>query len=129
MIPGVIRRMHEAKFNGESRISIWGDGEARREFMLVSDLTDFLSSIIENFELIPDVMNFGIGHDYSINEYYEIIAKIIGYEGEFDHDLSKPQGMKQKLIDSSIPRKLWEIELKTLEEGLKITYEHFLEMY
>ena len=128
MIPGVIRRMHEAKLKGDNNILIWGDGETRREFMLASDLTDFLSEIIEDFDIIPDVMNFGLGHDFSINEYYKTIAKVIGYKGGFQNDLTKPQGMRQKLVDSSISQNLYEIKLKTLEEGLEITYNHFLEI-
>jgi len=127
MIPGVIRRMHEGKINSEDNIAIWGDGETRREFMLASDLTDFIAKIIEDFELIPNAINFGLGHDFSINEYYNIIAKVVGYRGGFQHDLTKPQGMKQKLVDSTISRNLWAIKLNTLEEGVKLTYEHFLE--
>ena len=71
-------------------------------------------------------MNIGSGCDYSINDYYKIIAKIIGYNGKFTHDLTKPEGMQQKLMDVSKQKSLG-LKLKySLEEGIKETYEYFL---
>jgi len=127
MIPAVIKKIHEAKINNQDSIEIWGDGTARREFLYAGDLADCILKSIENFELMPAYMNAGLGFDYTINEYYEIIGKIIGFKGEFTHDLSKPVGMKQKLVDIS---KLNEFGWKyktNLEEGIKKTYEFYLE--
>ena len=126
MLPAVIRKIHEAKINNLDIIDIWGDGESRREFMYASDLADFIYYALENFETMPQNINVGLGHDYTINEYYEAIANVIGYEGEFVHDLTKPVGMRQKLIDDT---KLSEFgwKYKTyLNDGIKKTYNYYL---
>jgi GDP-L-fucose synthase len=125
MIPAVVKKIHEAKRKNLSTIDIWGDGTARREFMYAGDLADFIIYAVQNFSLMPQNINVGLGHDYSINEYYKIIAKVIGYEGEFEYDLTKPVGMKQKLIDDT---KLLEFGWKyktTLQEGIENIYKFY----
>ncbi|HSA06010.1 MAG TPA: GDP-L-fucose synthase [Candidatus Gastranaerophilales bacterium] len=127
MIPGVIRKIHEAKRNNLDKIETWGDGTARREFMYAGDLADCICTAIKDFESLPTVMNVGIGDDFSINEYYEIIAKVIGYKGSFTRDLTKPVGMKQKLLNVE-KQKIWGWKAQnTLEEGIKKTYEFYRE--
>lgn len=129
MIPAVIKKIHNAKANRIKQIEIWGDGLARREFMFVSDLAIMVNKILSDFENMPNTMNVGLGYDYTINEYYEIIAKVIGYKGEFIHDLSKPAGMKQKLLDI---KKQLSYGLKaqfSLEEGIRQTYDYYLINY
>jgi len=126
MLPAVIKKIHEAKQNKQNNLDIWGDGEARREFMYAEDLADFIYYSIDNFEKMPQNINVGLGHDYSINEYYKAICSVIGFNGEFEHDLTKPVGMKQKLIDD---KKLQEFGWKyktSLEDGIKQTYEYYL---
>lgn len=126
MLPAVIKKVHEAKINNQSSIDIWGDGEARREFMFVEDLADFTYYAVENFDRMPQNINVGLGHDYTINEYYKAIAEVIGYKGEFIHDLTKPVGMKQKLIDDSKLQTFdWKYKI-SLEDGIKKTYEYYL---
>jgi len=126
MLPAVIKKIHEAKVNHQATLDIWGDGEARREFMYVEDLANFIYYALENFEFMPQNINVGLGHDYTINKYYQVIAEIIGYEGEFLHDLTKPVGMKQKLIDDSKLQSFgWE-HRTSLEEGIQKTYEYYL---
>src|SRR3546814_915472 len=98
MIPDVIRRMHAAKLSGAAGIDIWNSGEARREFMYVGDLADAIYRHIDS-EDAPDVMNIGLGHDHSILDYYRAIQKIVGWDGQFRHDMSKPLGMQQKLVE------------------------------
>ena len=125
MIPAVIKKIHDAKIKNLSTIDIWGDGEARREFMYTGDLADFIIFSIQNFDKMPQNINVGLGHDYTINEYYQIIAKVIGYEGDFTHDLTKPIGMRQKLFDDS---KLSEFGWKyktTLQEGIENIYNFY----
>ena len=74
-------------------------------------------------------MNVGMGFDYSIMEYYEMISEIVGYTGSFDFDLSKPVGMKQKLVDTTIQENLgWNPPTKT-KSGIGKTYSYFLEHY
>ncbi len=100
MIPAVIRKIHEAKQQG-SNVEIWGDGTARREFMFAEDLADFTFFALQKLDAVPDLINVGLGHDYSINEYYQAVAEVVGFSGTFEHDLTKPVGMKQKLVDIS----------------------------
>ena len=127
MIPAVVKKIHDAKRKNLSTINIWGNGTVRREFMYVGDLADFMSYAIQNFSKMPQNINVGLGHDYTINEYYQIIANVIGYKGKFIHDLTKPTGMKQKLIDDT---KLQEFGWKyktTLQEGIKNIYKFYKE--
>jgi len=125
MIPAVIKKISDAKKQKLQVIDIWGDGEARREFMYAGDLADFIFYAIENFEKMPQNLNVGLGHDHTINEYYQEIAKVVGFEGEFRHDLSKPVGMKQKLIDDAKLKEFgWECKT-TLKNGLENTLKYF----
>jgi GDP-L-fucose synthase len=129
MIPGVIKRIHDSKLSNNNSIEIWGDGKARREFMYVEDFADFIYFSIENFESIPSILNVGLGEDYSINEYYEIISNTIGFDGKFTFDLTKPVGMKRKLLDISNLRELGWKNTTSLKEGIEKTYNYFLENY
>ncbi|VAW65716.1 GDP-L-fucose synthetase [hydrothermal vent metagenome] len=126
MIPAVIKKITDAKSNGVNIIEIWGDGTARREFMYAGDFADFIFYAIDHYEDIPQNLNVGLGHDYSINEYYEIIAKIVGFKGVFEYDLSKPVGMKQKLIDDSKLNTLGWKHSSSLEDGVRKTYEYYI---
>ena len=99
MIPAVISKIHAAKLSGQKQVNIWGNGLARREFMYAADLADLIFRCIGRFDEVPSIMNVGLGRDYSINDYYRVIAKVVGYDGDFRNDLSKPVGMKQKLVD------------------------------
>lgn len=127
MLPAVIKKIHQAKINNLDTIEIWGNGEARREFMYASDLADFIFYAIPKLHSMPSPLNVGLGLDYTINEYYKAVAKVVGYSGDFTHDLTKPVGMKQKLIDKS---KLMEFgwgHKTSLLEGIKKTYHYFLD--
>ena len=126
MIPGVIRKIHDAKNNNLEFVNIWGDGLAKREFMYAADLADFIYYAIVNFSKMPQNINVGMGFDYSINEYYKIIADVINYQGKFNYDLTKPVGMKAKLIDNKKLNKFgWKHET-SLVLGIKNTYDYFL---
>jgi GDP-L-fucose synthase len=129
MIPGVIRRIYECKKSNKDFVEIWGDGSARREFMYVKDLVDFIYFSIKNFDRIPLILNVGMGFDYSIREYYHTIADVIGYNGKFKYDLSRPVGMKRKLVDISKLEELGWRSTTSLEEGVKKTYDFFLNNY
>ncbi|MDR2409712.1 MAG: GDP-L-fucose synthase [Bacteroidales bacterium] len=126
MIPAVINKIHEAKINNKESVSIWGNGHARREFMYVEDLADFTMYAINNFSKMPQNINVGLGYDYSINEYYKIIADVIGYHGIFTYDTSKPIGMKQKLIDDTELKKFGWCSKFNIKLGIKITYDYYL---
>lgn len=125
MVPAVIKKIYEAKQNNASEIDIWGDGLARREFMYTGDLADFVFYALEKFDQMPQNINVGLGFDYTINEYYQTIANVIGYKGKFVHDLSKPIGMKQKLIDNTKLKQFGWKHQTALEDGIKKTVEYF----
>ncbi|MCG2724818.1 MAG: GDP-L-fucose synthase [Elusimicrobia bacterium] len=125
MIPAVIRKIYLAKAKDEKKVEIWGDGNARREFMYAGDLADCLMKAISDFDMLSDIMNVGLGYDLSINEYYKTIAEVTGYKGGFAHDLTKPVGMARKLVDTSKQNE-WGWKPQTeLREGAKKTYDFF----
>jgi len=126
MIPSVLRKMHEAKINNQTNITMWGNGKARREFMYVGDLSNFVYYAINNFDKMPQNINIGLGLDYSIKDYYKIIADVTGYKGKIKNDLSKPVGIEQKLINNT---KLIEFGWKhktSLKDGIQKTYNYYL---
>ena len=125
MVPAVIRKIYEAKENNIDEVEIWGDGLSRREFMYAGDLADFVYYALAHFDKMPQNLNVGLGADYTINEYYQVIAKVIGYEGTFTHDLSKPMGMKKKMIDNTQLTAFGWQPKTSLEDGIKQTLEYF----
>lgn len=126
MIPAVIHKLHQAKTHEETSVEIWGTGEARREFLFAGDLADAVFRAMERFDDMPSLMNIGLGHDYTVNEYYQIAAKVIGYSGGFHHDLTKPTGMQRKL-SSTVKATAWGWQpAHTLERGLEKTYQYYL---
>jgi GDP-L-fucose synthase len=128
LVPAIIRKIHLAKVSGAEQVEIWGDGTARREFMFVDDLADAIWTGVARFDALPSVMNVGLGYDYSISEYYRYAAKVIGWKGTFVHDLTKPIGMKRKLL--SVDRQVafgWSPRT-SLEDGLARSYAHFLDL-
>lgn len=126
MVPAVIRKIHEAVTKHSSTVEIWGDGKARREFMYTAELANFILFAIENFEQLPLMINVGLGYDHTILEYYQEIAKIIGFTGEFKFDLTKPVGMNRKLVDISKAAALGWTAKSSLTTGLTETYKFFL---
>jgi GDP-L-fucose synthase len=129
MIPSVIKKIHNATKMGIDKIEIWGDGTARREFMYAADLASCIIQAIQDFNTLPTTMNIGLGFDFSINEYYETIKNVLGYKGTFIYDTSKPIGMKQKLLDITRQTQWGWKSGTTLEEGLRRTYQFFMEYY
>lgn len=124
MLASAIRKLHLAKESGE-KVTIWGDGTARREFMYAEDVADFIWYCVDRMDSMPRKVNLGLGKDYSIQELYDTAANIIGYTNGFEYDTSKPVGVKKKQV--SIDRlKYFGWEHKTtLEEGIKQTYEFY----
>lgn len=126
LIPAMLRKLHEATIKN-SDVTIWGDGNARREFLYVEDLVTFIIFSIENLSKLPNSLNVGLSHDYTINDYYHEAARVVGFKGAFSHDLSKPVGMKKKLLDSSVARNLGWRPTTALHDGLLKTYHYYLE--
>lgn len=127
LIPAVIRKIHEAKVAGSRTVTIWGDGCARREFMNAADLAKLIYFVMDRLERIPQNLNVGLGHDYSITEYYSAVASVVGFGGSFEYDLSKPVGMRQKLVDISQLESLgWNYEIELID-GIDQAYEFYKE--
>ena len=128
MIPAVIRKLHIAKSLNHNA-EIWGDGTARREFMYAEDLADFIKFSLENYDQLEPLTNVGLGYDYSIFEYYQTIADVVGFKGEFMFNHDKPSGMKRKLCSIKKQQSLgWKSNF-TLREGLEKTYKFYLKNY
>lgn len=127
LLPAIIVKVHNALIQRERSVTVWGDGTARREFMYAGDLADAVVRAIDNFDSLPDLMNLGLGHDYSVNDYYRTAADIMGWNGKFIHDLSKPVGMKQKLVDIARQTTWGWSPRRTLAEGLRETYSFYME--
>lgn len=127
LLPSIVMKIHQAKINRSSEVEIWGSGEARREFMFTGDLATITLDCVNKFEQLPLCMNIGIGRDYSINDYYQAASKVIGFTGTFKHDLSKPEGMKQKLVDNTRMTNLGLSAKTSLEEGIQQTYQFYLQ--
>ncbi|KAA6224825.1 MULTISPECIES: NAD-dependent epimerase/dehydratase family protein [unclassified Campylobacter] len=125
LIPAIIAKIHFAKSNDLNIVEIWGDGSAKREFMYASDLAKICFFSLENFNNLPNNLNVGTGKDYSILQYYKIVARVLGYKGEFSFDLTKPVGMKQKLLDISKLKALGFDTYTNLERGIMQTYEYY----
>lgn len=125
LVPAIIKKVYDAKLANQKTVEIWGDGLAKREFMYAEDLADFVYFSLENFEKLPQNCNVGLGKDFTINEYYQIVAELLGFKGKFIHDLSKPTGMKQKLMDSSKALSLGWKPNHTLKQGLEKTIEYY----
>ena len=121
LIAAIIRKVDLALQNDAPNVSMWGDGASRREFTFVNDVAEFITQNLENLKELPVTINLGVGIDYSILEYYEMISKLMGYQGKIVGDLSKPNGMKRKLSDSSLAASHgWQAKTK-INEGLVAT--------
>ena len=125
VIPGLMRRMHEAKLANAPIFTAWGTGAPLREFMFVDDLAEGCFFLLQNYEDAL-FMNVGSGEEISIRELVRYLAEVIGYQGKIEFDSTKPDGTPRKIMDSSRIHKMgWRHKIK-LKEGLTLTYEWFL---
>jgi GDP-L-fucose synthase len=100
VLPALIRRFHEAKVRGDRRVTAWGTGTPRREFLHVADLADALVLLLERYDE-ESIVNVGCGEDLTIRELCETVMSVTGYAGQLEFDTSKPDGVPQKLLDVS----------------------------
>jgi GDP-L-fucose synthase len=125
VLPGLIRRFHEAKLQGLPSVTIWGTGRPLREFLHVDDLADAIIHLC-NLENPPDWVNVGTSVDVSILQLAKLVAQAVGYEGEILTDPSKPDGTPRKLTDTTLIRSTGWAPKISLHEGLQRTYQDFL---
>ena len=128
VLSAIIRKFHEAKINNEKEPVLWGTGNPRREFLFIDDFAEACIFLM-NGDFNVDLINIGSGEDFSIKELADKTKEITGFQGEIKWDSSKPDGVMKKLLDTSLIKVLgWEHKVG-LEEGLKITYQWFLDSY
>jgi len=142
VIPALIRKFHGAKINKQPQVTVWGTGTPKREFLYNQDMADacvFLMGLENNtFQSLlgsdesvsgkfqPPLVNVGYGRDITIKQLAETVQKVIGYEGDIQFDISKPDGTPRKLMDSTILHEAgWQPKV-SIETGLGIAYQDFL---
>lgn len=135
VLPALIHKFHLANAKNEPTVTLWGTGKPKREFLYVEDLAD-ACIYLKNEVNAKDVydkgithLNIGTGKDLSINELADLVADVVGYEGDIDHDTTKPDGTPRKLLDISRIQSLgWSPEIG-LKQGVELTYNWFLQNY
>lgn len=124
VLPALIRKFHEAKINKQPSVTMWGTGEPLREFLNADDLADACYFLMQNYDE-QGFVNIGVGHDIAIKDLAKLIKKIVGYEGEIIHDLSKPDGTPRKLMDVGKLHNMGWKEKIGLEEGIAAVYKEY----
>ncbi len=125
VLPALIRRFHEAKEQGLSEVTCWGDGSPLREFLYVDDLANLCVFLMNNYSG-NETVNAGTGKELTIKELTELVARVVGYTGEIRWDPSMPNGTPRKLLDVSKAAGLgWHYKTE-LEDGIRLAYEDFL---
>ncbi len=139
VIPGLVRKFHQAKVKGASTVTVWGTGTPRREFLYSDDMADacsFLMNLsdskfqallgVSRNDSLPPLVNIGSGSDLSIKELSEMIGSRIGFQGEIAFDTSKPDGTMRKLMDSGRLNSMGWQPKTNLKEGIELAYQDFL---
>ncbi|RTD98050.1 GDP-L-fucose synthase [Variovorax atrisoli] len=134
VVPALLRRFHQAKLDDAPSVSIWGSGQARREFLYVDDMAEGCVAVMDlpraAYEAQTDPMrshiNLGTGEDVSIAELAELVRDVVGYRGDIRYDVTKPEGTPRKLLDVSRASAVgWKARIP-LAEGLHRTYSAYL---
>ena len=133
VIPALIRKFHEAKSDNASKVTIWGSGKPKREFLYVDDMASACVYVMnldkevyqQQVKPMQSHINVGTGQDLTIKQLAEGIAKVIGFKGKIEFDISKSDGTKRKLMDSTRLNSLgWQPKID-LEQGIKQTYKDY----
>ena len=125
VLPALIRRFHEAKVAGAEEVVCWGDGTPLREFLYVDDLANLCVFLMNHYSG-NETVNAGTGKELSIKELTELVAKVVGFEGEIKWDTTRPNGTPRKLLDVSKAKALGWTYSTELEEGVRLEYADFL---
>jgi GDP-L-fucose synthase len=126
LLSAVIKKAIEAKEKRETKIDMWGDGSPKREFTFVTDFADWIFKSSKILNKLPNVLNTGIGEDYSVIEYYNKVLNTIGYSCEVVANKSKANGNMRKLMDSSLAMKFGWNPKVGIDEGIKKTIDWYL---
>jgi GDP-L-fucose synthase len=127
VLPALIRKFHEAKTQNSSEITLWGSGNATREFLYSDDLAEACILLMGNYKS-SEIVNIGTGVEITIKELASHIKEIVGYKGKINFNMSNLDGPPRKLLDcSKIHNMGWHHKVELIE-GLKQTYENFLEI-
>ncbi|NEW96014.1 GDP-L-fucose synthase [Rhodopseudomonas sp. BR0G17] len=125
VVPGLIRRFHEAKLAGVAEVAVWGTGQPRREFLYVDDLADACVHLMKTYSE-RSLINVGTGEDVTIAELARIVADVVGYRGAMTFDAGRPDGTPQKLLDvSKLTATGWRARTE-LRDGIRLAHEAFL---
>jgi GDP-L-fucose synthase len=125
VVAALIRRFHEAKVAGISSVVVWGTGTPRREFLYVDDMADACIHLMKTYS-DQELINIGVGEDITIAEFAHLVAATVGYTGGISFDTSKPDGTPRKLLDVSRLAGLGWRARTSLQDGIKLAYEAFL---
>jgi GDP-L-fucose synthase len=126
VLPALIRKCHDAKLRRDPRVTIWGSGKARREFLHVDDLADACLFLMRHYNESEHI-NVGTGEELTIRELAEIVSNIVYPEATLIFDQSKPDGTRRKLLDITRLRRLgWRHRVR-LRDGIESTYRWFVE--
>ena len=126
MLPAMIRKFHEAKLNRSPSVTLWGTGNALREFLHVDDLADACMFLLQEYD-DPEIINIGVGDDLTIADLADMVRDVVGFDGEIVYDASKPDGTPRKLVDTSKINALgWQAKTG-LRDGIENTYRWFLD--
>jgi GDP-L-fucose synthase len=126
VLPAMVHKLHLAKEKGQKSLALWGTGTVYREFLHVDDLAEACLFLMQHYDS-PELINIGCGHDITVRELAELVARVVGFNGEIAWDTSKPDGTPRKLLDVAKLSKLgWRAKIP-LEEGIRSTYRWWLE--
>lgn len=125
VLPALIRRFHEAKEAKAASVTCWGDGSPLREFLYVDDLANLCVFLINHYSG-NETVNAGTGKEITIKQLTEMVAKVVGFEGEILWDTTKPNGTPRKLLDVSKAESLGWHYTTELEQGIALSYQDFL---
>ena len=126
VLPALLRKFHEAKLSGAQEVVMWGTGTPRREFLHVDDLADACLHLMQHYDA-PEIVNVGTGEDLTIRELAEQVKTTVGFEGRIVQDTTKPDGTPRKLLDVTRLHGLGWRHRIALADGLRTTYQWFLE--
>ena len=121
VLPALMHKMHVAKVERRREVEIWGTGKPLREFLHVDDLADALLFLLTNYSA-PEPINIGSGDEVSIAELAQLVASVVGFDGAFVFDTSKPDGTPRKLLDTRRLTALGWTARKPLKEGIADVY-------